>query len=69
MSESYFDVSTVMYWYNCLSAHSVISAARGLTLKQSQNMYFDDQVKKHGIVGVVVFTVKQPPLQMQIYLT
>ena len=29
----------------------------------------DDAVKQRGILGIAVFTVKQPPLQMKIYLT
>ncbi len=31
-----------------------------------EKMYFDDIVKQRGIMGLVYFTAKQPPLQMKI---
>lgn len=32
-------------------------------------MQFDDVMEKLGIMGIAYYTVKQPPLQMKVFLT
>ena len=50
--------------FSLLNIQHVSSAA--LILKQLKKMWFDDVVKRRGIMAAVLFIGKQPPLPMKV---
>ncbi len=49
------------------AVHRLFSISSWNSVLFQKHPQFDDFVRQHGIMGLVYFIVKQPPLQMKIY--